>query len=228
MIEKRVTDKINEYLAKKQEEHSKRERSGKWNPSKFGRCFRAQYWNRKNEPITNPPDERTLRVFEAGSIFHDFVQNMINGNAIHELKIETDDILGYADTVLDNEIIDYKTQHSKAWHYMHQEGFSIIEDKLPDLLQVLFYAVELEKEFVRLVYISKDDLCIAEYVIKVTPVLKQTLEKEISILQNYWSSQELPEPIPRAYIDKKTGQSKECSYCNWKDKCFAMQGKKEK
>src|SRR3990172_13175395 len=54
-----------------------REGSGKYKPSNFGRCYRMQYWARKNEPQSNPPDERTLRVFKCGNHFEEWVKLQI-------------------------------------------------------------------------------------------------------------------------------------------------------
>ena len=73
MIEKLIDD----YLLAEQTQRAKKERSGLWSPSSFGRCFRYQFWNRKNEPQTNPPDLRALKIFKVGNIFHDFIQSML-------------------------------------------------------------------------------------------------------------------------------------------------------
>ncbi len=143
----------------------KRVRSGKYSPSSFGRCFRQQFWNRKDEPQTNPPDERALRIFQAGSLFHDFVQQLLMKDNSYEIEvwIESNDVKGCADMVSDNEVVDIKSQHSKAFWWMTKSK-DIKKDKYTNWLQVMYYTRELHKEFGRLVFISKDDLCIQEYV----------------------------------------------------------------
>ena len=194
----------------------KRKRSGKFSPSLFGRCFRAQYWNRKDEPVTNPPDSRVMRVFKAGNLFHDFVQQTII-NKFPEVQKEVlvavdDDVVGYADLVNDVEVIDIKSQHSRAFFYMAKSS-DIGKDKKPNWLQVMYYAIALGKPGARLVFVSKDDLCIQEYHFKVNENWKKEVADELKILRMWWKKQELPAANPRAY------NGKECDYCNWKDLC---------
>ena len=193
-----------------------RKRSGKFSPSLFGRCYRAQIFNRKNEPVTNPPDSRVLRVFKAGNLFHDFVQQTLI-DKFPELKSEVlidvdDDVVGYADLVNDIEVIDIKSQHSRAFHYMSKTK-DIGQDKKPNWLQVMYYAIALNKPAARLVFVSKDDLCIAEFHLKVDEYWKKEVSEELKILRMWWKKQELPPKNSRAY------NGKECDYCNWKDKC---------
>ena len=219
-----IQEIIDAKFRKEQEERKLRERSGKFNPSKFGRCYRAQIWNRRNEPESDSPDERTLRVFGCGKIFHDWVQKILlmeteKENPDIEVRVETDDVLGFADIVFADEVIDLKSQHSRAFHYHHQEGFDLRVDKKPDFLQAAFYAIQLNKPFFRLVYISKDDLCIAEYKPSVTTTVKAEVGEELKTLRDYWSNNILPAAEPRAYIEKKTGKSKECGYCGFYSRC---------
>ena len=219
-----IRELIDSYLAKEQADRANQERSGKWSPSMFGRCYRAQYWNRANEPQSNPPEERNLRVFAVGKIFHTWVQGFIKGGEI-EKRIETDDVLGFADIVLENEVIDIKSQHSYAFHYQKENNYNIVEDKKSHVLQVAWYAIQLNKEYIRLAYFSKDDLCINEYYIKLTDEIRIMVREELLHLNSFWLSGTLPPAEPRAYgLDKKTGCSNECSrYCNFRDTCKAKE-----
>lgn len=204
-------------------------RSGKFSPSSLGKCFRSQYWNRKNEPQSNPIDERTNRVFKAGNLFHEFVQDVIvanNHGTQAEVLVEDDDFKGYADLVMTDEVVDLKSQHSKAFWYRKNLTWDELAPKLfANALQVAFYAVKLGKKWCRLVFISKDDLCIQEYPFEVEKY-RVELDREIATLKDFWTKQVLPPAIPRAYPDKE-GKSAECGYCGWKDKCFAMEKKVE-
>jgi hypothetical protein len=201
--------------------------SGKYSPSSFGKCFRNQYWNRKNEPQSNPIDERTNRVFKAGNLFHEFVQEVIianNHGTQAEVLIEDDDFKGYADLVMTDEVADLKSQHSKAFWYRKNLNWEELSPKLMcNILQVTFYAFKLSKKWARLVFISKDDLCIQEYPFEVSKY-KEELNKELSTLKDFWSKQVLPPAIPRAYPDKD-GRPAECKYCGWKDKCEKLEKK---
>lgn len=199
-----------------------REKSKKFSPSSFGKCFRAQYWNRKDEPKSNPPDSRVMRVFKAGNLFHDFVQQTII-NKYPEIQKEVlvavdEDIVGYADLVNDIEVIDIKSQHSQAFHYMSKTK-DIGEDRKPNWLQVMYYAMALKKPGARLVFVSKDDLCIQEYHFTVDNKWKKEVNDELKILRMWWEKQKLPPAQPRAY------GGKECKFCQWMDKCFKLEGK---
>lgn len=210
---------IDECLAKEQESRSQRVRSGLWSPSLFGRCYRAQYWNRKDEPVTDPPDARVLRIFKAGKLFHDFVQKLITEQHLNiqtEVKVLTEDICGYADIVNDNCVWDIKSIHSKAFWYMDKQDIAVT--KFPHILQVMTYAIILKKPNTRLVYISKDDLCIREYGFIVNERWEEEVSNELKKLNEFWANEWLPPAEPRAY------KGKECQYCGFKTKCQETKG----
>ncbi len=210
-----IIKSIDDYLLNKQAERAKRERSGCFSPSMLGRCYRAQFWNRKNEPQTNPPDINALRRFECGNLFHDFVQNMLPPH-LNEVIVNTDpDILGYADIVGDNFVADLKSVHSKKFWYMAKSGYNIDAEEIPKILQVVYYASRLKKPIAKLVFISKDDLCIEERDFVVEKWLEK-LEREIHMLRAGWEINELPPAAPRAY------NGKEGKYCPFLDKCMSM------
>jgi hypothetical protein len=196
-------------------------RSGKWNPSSFGMCFRQQFWNRKNEIPSNPPDERAMRVFAAGQLFHDFVQGLIckDGSDIaKEVLVESDDVKGFADIVSNNEVVDIKSQNSQAFWYMNKKNADIKKEKYANWLQVLYYARELKKNFGRLVFISKDDLCIKEYVQPLDDYWLKQIDAELAALRYLWKKDELPPALPRCEPNK-AGEYWQCEYCKYKDKC---------
>lgn len=194
-------------------------RSGKWSPSSFGKCFRAQFWNRKDELKTNVPDKRTLRVFKVGNLFEEFVVSLL-GDVQRQARIETEDILGFADIVRPNEVVDIKSQHSKSFWYMAKyKKNQVIEDKKPNWLQVMYYVRELKKDFGRLVFISKDDLCVEEFVQPMNEFWESELTEELCNLRGWWEIDELPPAKPRCFFNKKSNTYSECKYCGWKDKC---------
>lgn len=213
-----IQDMIDQELAKKEE----RIRSGKFSPSQLGRCYRAQIWNRKAEPISDPVDARTERVFKAGNIFHDFVQELVlknDPNAKKEVLVETNDFKGYADIVLKDEVIDIKTQHSRAFWYRNGLTWEQVEPQLyPNVLQVVFYALNLGVDRARLVFLSKDDLCIDEYPFEAKNAYKAKLDLEIDTLMSFWNKNVLPPATPRCYKDKD-GKYRECGFCLWKTTC---------
>jgi hypothetical protein len=215
-----IQQQIDDFLRKKNEDRSKRERSGKLSPSTFGKCFRCQYWYYHNETPSNPPDERTMRVFACGDLFHNYVKSFMQAD--FEVKVEDARIKGYADAVTNDEVYEIKSQHSRAFWYMEKElqTKTIEEIKPENILQGTCYCIMMNKQFLHLVYISKDDLCIKEFKILVNDEMKKNVNNEINTLKNLV---DLPSASPRLYGKDKDGNPKECGYCNYKDKCFKLQ-----
>lgn len=208
---------IDEALAKEQEGRKDRVRSGKWSPSSLGKCFRAQYWNRKNEPVSNPPDARALRLFKCGILFHDYVQQFLPEHQV-EVEVETPNLYGFADIVTDDAVYDIKSVHSgKFWH-MSKTDYNVNEKELPKILQVVAYAMVLKKPKAVICFISKDDLCIEEYTFK-TAEWESKVTSEVAQLELFWKADALPPGKPRCYWNAKKNMFLECSYCNFRDKC---------
>ena len=208
-----IQKKIDDYLKERNDKRGERVSSGKFKPSLFGACLRRQYWAKNGEPVTDPEDERGLRVFYAGQLFHDFVQQFFS-EAEKEVLCETDYSKGFADLVTEDEVIDLKSQHSMAfWHMAKSED--IYKDKFNNWLQVAFYATILGKKHCRLVFISKDDLCIQEYVME-TEKIRPDLDKEIISLTQLV---DVPPAQPRLYWKEKLKKFQECEWCGYKTKC---------
>ena len=202
-----------------------RVRSGKFNPSSFGYCYRAQWWNRKDEPMSNPPDNRDIRVMYCGKLFHNFVQELGFKDYKNEVPVECEDVMGFADLVGENEVVDLKSQHSKSFHYMDKfKGDDIKAEKYGNWLQVLYYARELGKRYGRLTFISKDDLCIRDYIQPLDAYWLNELDIELNMLRLLWKNNVLPAADPRCKPNK-AGEFWQCNYCKFKDKCFNLESK---
>jgi hypothetical protein len=152
-----------------------------------------------------------LRVLRCGSLFHDFVQQFLPKDTIEQV-IETDDVYCRADHVSIDTVYDIKSQHSKAFWYMEKANYDIKKEKYNNWLQVMWAAVQLKKEFGSLIFVSKDDLCIAEYK-DYTKNWTDEVMKEEKALKAAWLSKDAPKPEPRAY------NGKDCDYCNWRTLC---------
>jgi CRISPR/Cas system-associated exonuclease Cas4 (RecB family) len=212
---------IDDTLTIEQEVKSKRIRSGKFSPSSFGKCYRAQYWNRKNEPVTNPPSVEALRRFKVGNIIHSYVQGFFPQAQREVIVLSGDDMVGYADIVLPDEVIDIKSCRAYEFKLFKKKGFDVKEDKFQNCLQVCTYALFLNRSKARLVFIEKDALDSKEFELE-TKDFKKEVEDELEILRGYWKEDKLPPPLPRAY------GGRECEYCGFKDKCFELEGKTTK
>ena len=219
-----ITKLIDMTLRDEQEKRGLRERSGKYSPSMLGRCFRAQVYNRKNIEQSNPPDSRTLRVFKAGHLFHQFAQQFLPEHQV-EVPIDTDLFHGFADIVTIDCVWDIKSQHSQAFWYMEKNDYDIAKERYGIILQVTLYASVLKLPTAKLLFISKDDLTTAEYSFIVSE-WQPHIDAECGKLKDFWDRGVIPAPVPRAYgVNKKSGDSNECmKYCPWRDYCFSQQG----
>lgn len=211
----------NKYLRDKQNE---RVASENFNASDMGRCYLMRYWKRLGKEGT-PIDDRTLRVFAVGNIFHDFFQRITKEGGLSilseekmELKDEEGNVLvsGRIDDLIQTEggklvLYDYKTVHSKKFHYLvggerdqHYER------------QVLLYYIMLKEKYpeladLRILYISKDDMCLKEMPVMITDRAVESVRKEVEEINQYWKEKKEPRAIPK--------EAWECKYCPYSDTC---------
>src|SRR3990167_6248834 len=207
-IQKLIDDKLSEDNAVTYKS------SGRFNPSLLGQCHRKHFWKRKGDIPSEPIDKLSLRRFKCGNLFEWFAVNVIPTEQ-KQVRIETEDFLGFADVVTETAVMDIKSINSKAFWYMDKPAYNVNEEKRHNILQTVFYARELNKEKVRLVFISKDDLTIREYGFSVKS-WEGELEKELSRLMNYWNKDELPDAQPQ--------MSWECKYCPFAEHCKKIGG----
>lgn len=194
-----------------------RKPSGKFSCGDAGRCHLMRYWKRQGKTPTDTPDERTLRVFEVGHIFHKWVQEIMEKQgllAAKEFKVEDEHRIGYIDVIghipdIGTVIWDIKTVHSKKFHWMDSEGNGgDSHHKAQILTYKMLYPLPVAQT--RLVYLSKDDLCIREYGIVETDELKHTINDDWNILIACWRAQTEPVPNPVSW---------ECKYCMYFSGC---------
>ena len=67
---------IEEELRKKQLEKKRAKKH--WYASDLGKCLSGAYWARKGVAPDNEYDDRTLRVFECGNIFEDWIISLLD------------------------------------------------------------------------------------------------------------------------------------------------------
>lgn len=207
MIEKM----INDALLAEQEKRKGRVRSNKWAPSSLGKCYRAQFWNRKNEPITNPPDLRGLQRMAQGKWTHTMIQSYLNKD-ITEVKVETEDILGFCDINLD-KIWDIKCCDEwqfKRYHNIPTPRF--FEHNEHMFLQVGSYSKHLDKKNIVIRSNIFGSFTHKDHEIEYDKIAPK-VDLELETLRRYWKEDKLPLAKARLY------NGHECNYCNWKKKC---------
>lgn len=212
---------LDKYL---EDNNEKRELKG-FNASGMGHCFLERYWERQGKE-KDDLESRKLRVFEVGNIIHEFLQNVAKqATNIKVLECESElqldgFIFGHPDLLIevDGKLIlyDIKTVHSKKFHYSVNPRKGNPQDDLGYIAQLHTYALMLSEKYPRLVdcrilYVSKDDLCMAEKAYPFTEYARNTVLKEINKLKEMWEKQEEPQAIPQ--------EDWQCNYCGFQSKC---------
>lgn len=220
---------INKYLSEKQAEESKKhsEYSGLITASILGQCHRRQFYSIMKIEQSNPPDERALRVFACGNVFHEFIQNIVCLTLGKDYQIEVEyknnDVSIRVDIKGDDAVYELKSQHSRKFWYIQDEikkGKTLFDFQPEHILQVGLGALMLKKEWACIIYISKDDLCTKQFNFKTKEITPMVI-KELSLVKEMLKRATLPPPEPRLYGKDKKGNYKECQYCNWKDRCMS-------
>jgi hypothetical protein len=176
-----------------------------------------------NEPASNPLDARTLRVFAMGNLVEKFVvDNLLTRYPDWKTQVEIthEDIHGFADIVTPDEVCDVKSQHSKKFWYNTNEmkaGKDIKDMFYNNWLQVMTYAWLLNLPKGRLIFVSKDDLCIQEYSLELDTYWKGEIDTELTRIRYYHQNKTIPPAQPKLYGGEET--KKECEYCQFKTKC---------
>jgi len=153
------------------QEQAGRPRGGSIWPSSVGLCLRkAIYQYRGCEP-TNPPPPRLLRIFEVGKLFEKFILEMLEERGVlvaAQLEVKSLFFSGRIDALVRQGtqlyVVELKTIHSKGFiyrdlPYAHHEVQALVYHILAELNGWAPLAPP------HLVYISKDDLLIDEYVV---------------------------------------------------------------
>ena len=212
---------VDESIKEANEKDHKDYKQTSWHVSSLGSCLTGAYLSRlENEP-DKEFDSRTLRIFDVGRKTEDWLINLIKENRKDLNEIRTQerveskkfDLSGRFDLYLKypdgEEIIEIKSKHSKAFWYMNNKQTGANENHVQQLWTYLWLTGTHRG---RIVYVSKDDLCINEYpVLLDDKKIKNEVLSQLNILNRAWK-EKLP-PLPP---DKNSWQGK---YCRWHRKC---------
>ena len=211
MIQKLINDTI---AAKRSIE---RISSGKFSVSDAGRCRLMRFWKRKGKQGGVEITERVFRIFEVGHIFEKWVLDLMADKIIlRQHLVEDEHRKGYLDAMIVDEqnkkiLLDCKTVHSRKFWRNEKEGW---DKDVHYRYQLLTYAMmlpaALRPDECRLVYISKDDLCIAEIGVPNNPDAFLPVENDWHEIITAWREDREPEPNPMSW---------ECEYCSYQDTC---------
>jgi len=178
MLAKMIDEYVQEKLAQKERDNSK------FRVSDAGRCRHMRYLKRLGVEFSDEYESRVLRVFEVGHVFHRWVQAVLEEKGLlfaKEYEVEDEHRLGHIDAIVKTEegliLYDFKTVHSKKFNFLDRVGV----DEHYSMQAVSYYLLlpeEIRKEIVdvRIAYISKDDLRIAEFSVLTPEVIEKTEE----------------------------------------------------
>lgn len=227
---------------------------GYWHPSQIGFCDRAAVLQHADVP-ENPKDDRLLRVLWLGDKIHDAVKSIHPFKVVgHELRIrdETYKVSGKMDTLSylpdgTLEVQEYKSINSMSFTYndlpkdnhVRQVGMYLLfppscPKTNPQLLPCDQCGLSGEHGYLarptqgRLIYISKDDLRIDEFIVRLDDKLTKELKGELTRLeeayQKYVKDGTLPAPLPPETKERKrngklvvvTEKAWQTRYCGYK------------
>lgn len=199
-----VRPAISDYLRKQAEKE--RDYGDYWSASSAGYCMRLLIMRRLGVPKVPELDEdldRQTRVFEAGHIFHEWIQRITKNSGVsvaQELELIDDDIMvkGHFDDLIDVDgtpiLYDYKTAHSASFNF--KKGRPIGDYHKMQLGTYLYMVNKKRSKKVkegRILTISKDDLRLDEKGIDWTPELKEEVEDYWQTLNKYWKNNKMPQ-----------------------------------
>lgn len=175
-----------------------------WSASSAGYCMRRQIFERLLTPYV-AEDARKQRVFSAGHAFHAWIQAITDNTGLsiaQELELQDDDLMvrGHIDDLilLPTGLIlyDYKTAHSKSFHWAKKENYPL---SYYHEMQVGTYLYMLNHQNVfgtvdeaRILKISKDDLTMMEYQVLHSPGLQLRVLDYWRELNEWWGGRKLP------------------------------------
>lgn len=230
---------IEQYLAA--EAAKERDYGDYWSASSAGYCMRRLIFERLGVPkIGDEVDEaRKQRIFSAGHTFHDWIQSITKASGLsiaQELELQDEELMvrGHIDDlVLVNEIehpdtaptvahdrkhlvlYDYKTQHSKSFHWNKKEGNPVsyyhrlqvgtymhmlrspTSKKAMNFGEYLGIGDDMNKliaelDEARVLKISKDDLTMLEHQILWDLQLELDVVNFWTTLNEWWSIRKIP------------------------------------
>lgn len=210
-----------------EEEHDK----GWWYPSQMSFCDRSAIL--KHAGIEEVEfDDISLRRFWLGNVIHEAIQGMNPYKVVgHELRVRDEEykVSGRLDTLSVTpddilEVQEYKSINSRSFSY----------SDLPKPEHILQLAVYLTfkaegqdrlPDRGRLIYISKDDLRIEEYILVLTPELEEQVKSKLlrleELYQEYTKTGALPAPLEPVV---KVSRGKERTEPAWQTRFCGYRG----
>ena len=178
-----------------------------------GKCPRAVFFKFKNIP-KEKMEARMLRLFDRGEYIQMQILNALFSMGVvraSEIRIPPQELIsGRADAIvtLENElyVVDFKSMNSMIFR-------KLTEPKEENVNQIQLYMHFFKIPKAILLYISKDDLALKDFLVKYDKKRAEKLLKDLSDLKIKIDN----DIIPAITLDHKTNW--QCRYCQFKDIC---------
>lgn len=214
ILEELITKALIDKRAKQEADREGKERT--WYASSLGSCLRGQYFARLGVTPDSEPDSREMRIFDVGNQMEKWLVDLIVGSSADEIETQTRlfskkwDISGRPDLVLRRDgkgrIFEIKTKHSKAFWWMKKEGKPMRQHEQ----QLWFYLKMTGIEEGTIIYLSKDDLAIVEFIVRLDDEkLGKEVISQLKLLNKAWKEKD-PTLLPLP--EKGSWQEKYCRY----------------
>ena len=178
-----------------------------------GKCQRVVFFKFKNIP-KEKMEARMLRLFDRGEYIQMQILNALFSMGVvraSEIRIPPQELIsGRADAIvtLENElyVVDFKSMNSMIFR-------KLTEPKEENVNQIQLYMHFFKIPKAILLYISKDDLALKDFLVKYDKARAKKLLKDLSDLKVKIDN----DIIPAIILDRKTDW--QCRYCQFKDIC---------
>lgn len=173
-----------------------------WSASSAGYCMRKLVFERLGVPKTSEDDARKQRVFTAGHVFHDWIQELTRNAGVSvaqetELKDDKLKVIGHFDDLIKTDdgliLYDYKTANSRSFNYKknlsHYHRMQV---------GTYIYMLRKQKEYKdlnegRVLILEKDTLRTLEFQLHWGKDLALDVHNYWSTLNSYWDKNQIPE-----------------------------------
>lgn len=197
---------IGAYLREQNElEAQLHESSGKLSAGQLGKPLLEQvlkYIGVKQDPF----DDYTLRLFERGKQVEKWLVDIIAPDQKEQQLVEYRNTIGYVDALIKGVPYEVKSVKGSQWKWLTKEGA-----KLGHKLQAGLYALALESETYKIVYVCADDFRTMVCELN-TADIKPEVDKCIDEFERALKSRTLP---PFVAKEKWQENPKYSSYSEW-------------
>lgn len=214
---------IDEAIAKKRQVKEQ----NSWYSSGLGSCPTSRYLERMGAVPDHDFDSRTLRVFEMGNLIETFVVDNLKEkypDAELQSRFEFNGMSGKADIVLGDDIKEVKSVRSDDY-WMMARGKR--PPKIQHRMQLWSQLEGLKKPRGSIVYVSKDDLSITEFIVyRDSEGLREAVTAELGLMNRAWEAK-LPPPPVRWDFDARrftelTKDDWQIKYSRFRDQVFTQ------